>query len=87
MLKENQRISHESGCMLMITFPEKIKYLREKNNLSTRELSVNIGISHSQISKYEAGIHIPSLNALRAYAKFFHVSYDFLCDENIKKNA
>ncbi len=87
MLKENLRISQESGCLLLTTFSERIKYLREKNDLSLRELSVYIGISHSMISRYEAGLHIPSLNALRAYAKFFHVSYDFLCDDNIKKNA
>ncbi len=66
----------------MSKFSEKAKYLREKKELTTRKLSEHLGISCSQICKYENGKNDPSLKALQAYAKFFRVTYDSLCEEN-----
>lgn len=65
----------------MNVFGNKIKRLREEKNMSTRMLAQEIGISSSQISKYENAIHEPTLNVLRKYKSFFHVSLDYLCDD------
>ncbi len=69
-------------------FPEKARKLREARNLSTRMLEEEVGVSHSQIVKYENGQTEPTLSVLRAYSKFFGVTLDYLCrdeEEDVKK--
>lgn len=65
----------------MSTFGDKLRRLRESNGLSTRMLAEKMGISHSQITKYETGQHEPTLSALNKYKEVFSVSLDYLCDD------
>lgn len=65
----------------MSKFAQKIRRLRENKTMSTRMLAEVMGISQSQISKYENDIHEPTLSVLRAYAKIFDVTLDYLCDD------
>jgi len=53
----------------MNVFGNKIKRLREGKNMSIRMLAQEIGISSGQISKYENGIHEPTLSVLNKYCK------------------
>ncbi len=68
----------------MSVFGAKIKRLRESRNMSTRMLAEALRVSYGQISKYENGIHEPTLSTLKAYAKFFEVTLDYLCDDEIE---
>jgi transcriptional regulator with XRE-family HTH domain len=73
-------IKKESG-VLMSTFGEKIKRLRNDKGMSTRMLGEKIGVSYGQISKYENGVHEPTLNVLNKYKEIFGASLDYLCDD------
>lgn len=57
---------------------EKIRYLRLKNNLTSKELSKALNISESSISLYENGKREPSIKLIIKMADYFNVSTDYL---------
>lgn len=57
---------------------ERIRYLRIKNNLTSKELSKALEISESSISLYENGKRKPSIELLIKFSSYFNVSTDFL---------
>lgn len=65
----------------MGTFVKKIRRLREEHGMSTRMLAEKLGVSCGQISKYENGIHEPTMSILNKYKEVFDVSLDYLCDD------
>lgn len=56
----------------------RIKELREKNNLTLRGLGKEINMSSSRISQYETGKREPKLETWQALADFFNVSVPYL---------
>ena len=58
--------------------PKRLKFLREEKGLTQQELGQIFKISRSSISKYEAGERRPDPSSLKAFAKYFCVSVDFL---------
>jgi len=68
----------------MSVFAEKNKKLRLDKNLSTRMLAEELGVSFSMISKYENDVNEPTLSILRAYAKYFNITLDYLCDDSVE---
>ena len=60
-------------------FGTKIKSLREREGLTLHELSLRIRISESTLSNYEKGKvrKVRSENLVK-FARFYHVSCDFL---------
>lgn len=56
----------------------RIKYLRERNHLSQREMAIELEISNVQLSRYETGTRKPDPETLVKIASFFKVSTDFL---------
>ncbi len=63
----------------------RIKELRQKNNLTLRGLGSKINMSSSRISQYETGKREPKLETWQALANFFNVSVPYLqgIDEGI----
>lgn len=63
----------------------RIKELREKNNLTLRGLGKEINMSSSRISQYETGKREPKLETWQKLATFFNVSIPYLqgIDERI----
>ena len=59
-------------------FKDVLKYLREKQNLSMRQLATKVGVDHKLISVWEAGKSKPTLDSLVTLAEFFNVSIDEL---------
>ncbi|WP_313341416.1 helix-turn-helix transcriptional regulator [Sedimentibacter sp.] len=57
---------------------ERIRYLRLKNNLTAKDLSVILGTSESAISLYENGKRKPSIELILKMADYFNVSTDFI---------
>ncbi len=55
-----------------------IKYLREKNNLSQKELANILNIANSTLSQYESGDRVPSDDIKIKIADYFNVSLDYL---------
>ena len=62
----------------MAKFEERIKMLREKNNLSQEELGKIIGVKRFSIYSYEKGKSCPEMKGLIALADHFNVSIDYL---------
>lgn len=57
---------------------EKIKYLREKNNLTQSSLAKKLSVTRSSVNAWEMGISVPSTALIVELAKLFHVSTDYL---------
>ena len=55
-----------------------IKYLREENNLSQKELASILNIANSTLSQYESGDRVPSDDIKIKIANQFNVSLDYL---------
>jgi transcriptional regulator with XRE-family HTH domain len=47
-----------------VEFGSRLKYIREYNGLSQRELAKRAGVPHSSISMIEQGLNSPSINSL-----------------------
>ena len=48
----------------LVDFGTRLKYIREYNGLSQRELAKRAGVPHSSISMIEQGLNSPSINSL-----------------------
>ena len=59
-------------------FSQRLISLRKANNLSTRALATEIGISQQAISQFEKEATYPHCNTLTALADYFDVSLDYL---------
>lgn len=64
-------------------FKNKLKELREKNNISQYQLAEKIFVSRSAIAKWENGLGMPSSDSIDMLCNFFNVSKDeLLCDDD-----
>jgi len=57
---------------------EKIKVLREQNNLTQTQLAKTLGISRSAVNAYEQSISVPSTQYIVELARLFKISTDYL---------
>lgn len=60
------------------TLGNNIRYSREKNNLSQKELAKILNIANSTLSQYESDVRIPSDEIKILIADYFNVSVDYL---------
>lgn len=63
-----------------LTFGEKIKNLREDNDLTQGRLGKLINMTQRKISYIENNKYEPSIDDIRTFCLFFGVSADFLLD-------
>lgn len=63
----------------------RIKYLREKSNLSQKEFAKKIGVSNTVLSRYESGDRKPDYEILQTIADYFEVSTDYLLGRTDKQ--
>ena len=61
-----------------MTNGERIKYLREKNGLTQKDIATRLGVESAAISKYELDMREPNIEALKKLATIFNVSIDYL---------
>ena len=59
-------------------FNEKLQELRKQKGLTQEELSEKLYVSRTAISKWESGRGYPSIESLKAIAKFFSLTLDEL---------
>ena len=59
-------------------FNEKLQKLRTNEILTQEELAEKLYVSRAAISKWESGRGYPSIDSLKAIAKYFHVTIDEL---------
>ena len=61
-----------------LSFGEKIKLLRENEDLSQKELGYAVNMTQRKISYIEHDKYEPGLEDIRALCRYFNVSADYL---------
>ena len=56
---------------------ERMKVLRKESGMTQTELARKISYTSQNINQIEKGKINPSVDVLKAYAEYFHVSIDF----------
>jgi len=59
-------------------FHERLKKLREQENISREHLADSLSITYSALSKYETGKREPDFKLLQKIASYFNVTTDYL---------
>ena len=64
-----------------MTLREKLIVLRDKAGISQMSLAHQLGVSRQAVSRWESGVTTPSMDKLKALAKIYDVSLDWLCND------
>lgn len=64
--------------LIMNKFAERLKDLRQQNNLTQRQLAKQTGFSQPAIARWEANLQIPNIDVAITFAKYFGVTTDYL---------
>lgn len=64
-----------------MTLREKLIVLRDKVGISQMTLAHQLGVSRQAVSRWERGDATPSMDKLKALAKIYGVSLDWLCSD------
>lgn len=62
----------------MVTFGERLKYLRQEKNLTLSKAANLLGTTSSTLCHYENDLRSPNCEFLKICVDFFHVSADYL---------
>jgi transcriptional regulator with XRE-family HTH domain len=63
---------------MILNVADRIRYLREKNNLTQTDLANRLRISRSAVNAWEMSLSSPSINNIIEMSKVFHVTTDYL---------
>ncbi len=66
----------------LFTIAQKIKDLREKQDMTQSELAKILGLTRAAVNAWEMGISVPSTQYIIELAKLFSVSTDYLLGMN-----
>ena len=79
--------------MTMITFGEKLRYLRRKNNLTQKELGMAVGFPENtadvRIAQYETNARMPREELLKSWHRYLEYRKKFSlfrCSQNQKNS-
>lgn len=64
-----------------MTLREKLIVLRDKAGISQMALAHQLDVSRQAVSRWESGDTTPSMDMLKALAKIYDVSLDWLCSD------
>lgn len=64
-----------------MTLREKLIVLRDKAGISQMALAHQLGVSRQAVTRWESGDTTPSMDNLKALAKIYNVSLDWLCSD------
>ena len=67
---------------MIISISERIKELREKQNITQSSLAKKLNITRSAVNAWEMGISIPNVEKLVELSSLFNVSVDYLLGVN-----
>ena len=61
-----------------MSFSKRLKYLREQQNLTQKQVAESVGMAQMAYQRYEYGTREPAYKNLIALADYFDVSLDYL---------
>ena len=61
-----------------MNYYQRLRDVREDNDLSQKEVADHLGIAQSDYSKYELGKHMMGIDKYIKLARFYNVSIDYL---------
>ncbi len=64
----------------------RLKYLRQKNNISQLKLAMDLNMNQNSISRYETGVRQADYATLIKFADYFNVSLDYLLERSDNPN-
>lgn len=64
-----------------MSFASKLRILRNENKMTQEEVAARLNLARSTIAGYETKDRQPSHEKLTAIADFFHVTVDYLLEE------
>ena len=64
-----------------MAFGDKLKEIREQQNLSQLEVANALGVSDRTVSVWERNLKMPNLESAIRLSRFLNVSLDLLIDE------
>ena len=67
-----------------MAFAEKLKALRLENNMTQEYVAQRMSLARSTIAGYETKNRQPSHEKLSAFANLFHVTIDYLLDDETR---
>ena len=67
---------------MIISISERIKELREKQNLTQSGLAKKLNITRSAVNAWKMGISVPNVEKLVELSSLFNVSVDYLLGIN-----
>ena len=62
----------------MVEIGKQIKYLRQQQEMTQKQLASHLNVAHNTVSQYEKGVTAPPLDVVVRLAKLFDVSADSL---------
>ena len=64
-----------------MTLREKLIVLRDKAGITQMSLAHQLGVSRQAVTRWESGDTAPSMDKLKALARIYNVSLDWLCSD------
>ena len=64
-----------------MTLREKLIALRDKAGITQMALAHQLGVSRQAVTRWESGDTAPSMDKLKALARIYNVSLDWLCSD------
>lgn len=61
-----------------MSFGSRLKELRTENNISQKQVAIDIGISTTTISQYESDSRFPNEDMLKRLCIYYKISSDYL---------
>lgn len=68
----------------MKRFGEKLRYLRQRDDLTMKQLADKLGVSDSYVSQMQTGDKIPNVAMLVKIADVFNVTLDQLARDDLE---
>lgn len=69
-----------------MTVGERIKFLREINEFTQKDVADRLGLEPAAISKYELNLREPNVEAIKKLSEIFEVSIDYLLGNEVDIN-
>lgn len=69
---------------MILNVADRIRYLREKNEMTQTDLAKKLGISRSAVNFWEMSLSSPSINNVIEMSRIFNVTTDYILSTSDK---